>query len=289
MTIRSCYEYRLQTTNRILNLPRIIFWNVNKKDLTSLVCSITKLNDADVVVLNENQVPIADMLQALRTNVSQDFYCPNSTPSSEKRFHCFCRNSELDLSELHALQRSSVRKINIGQHKVLLALVHGVDMRNYDTEARQSSLQTLMTDMEFVKEQQKTNKLILLGDFNMNPYDRGMNLAAGLNAMMTKSCVEKGLRKYMDRDYDFYYNPMWSLFGDNTDGPAGTVYDISNQGPYGWSMLDQVLINHSIVSLFQDVRILTEAGTQSLMDGKGRPNSSTASDHFPILVTFCGD
>jgi hypothetical protein len=114
-------------------------------------------------------------------------------------------------------------------------------------------------------------------------------LAAGLNAMMTKSCVEKGLRKYMDRDYDFYYNPMWSLFGDNTDGPAGTVYDTSNQGPYGWSMLDQVLINHSIVSLFQDVRILTEAGTQSLMDGKGRPNSSTASDHFPILVTFCGD
>jgi exonuclease III len=270
-------------------LPRIIFWNVNKKDLTSLVCSITKLNDADVVVLNENQVPIADMLQALQTNVSQDFYCPNSTPSSEKRFHCFCRNSELDLSELHALQRSSVRKINIGQHKVLLALVHGVDMRNYDAEARQSSWQTLMTDMEFVKEQQKTNKLILLGDFNINPYDRGMNLAAGLNAMMTKSCVEKGLRKYMDRDYDFYYNPMWSLFGDNTDGPAGTVYDTSNQGPYGWSMLDQVLINHSIVSLFQDVRILTEAGTQSLIDGKGRPNSSTASDHFPILVTFCGE
>jgi exonuclease III len=270
-------------------LPRIIFWNVNKKDLTNLVCSITKSNDADVVVLNENQVPIADMLQALRTNVSQDFYCPNSTPSSEERFHCFCRNSELDLSELHALQRSSVRKINIGQHKVLLALVHGVDMRNYDAEARQSSLQTLMTDMEFVKEQQKTNKLILLGDFNMNPYDKAMNLAAGLNAMMTKSCVARGLRKYMDRDYDFYYNPMWSLFGDNTDGPAGTVYDTSSQGPYGWSMLDQVLINHSIVSLFQDVRILTEAGTQSLMDGKGRPNSSTASDHFPILVTFCGE
>jgi exonuclease III len=270
-------------------LPRIIFWNVNKKDLTSLVCSITKSNDADVVVLNENQVPIADMLKSLQTNVSQDFYRPNSISSSEERFHCFCRNSELDLSEVHALQRSSVRKINIGQHKVLLALVHGVDMRNYDAEARQSSLQTLMTDMEFVKEQQKTNKLILLGDFNMNPYDRGMNLAAGLNAMMTKSCVERGLRKYMDRDYDFYYNPMWSLFGDNTDGPAGTVYDISNQGPYGWSMLDQVLINHSIVSLFQDVRILTEAGTQSLMDSKGRPNSSTASDHFPILVTFCGE
>jgi endonuclease/exonuclease/phosphatase (EEP) superfamily protein YafD len=288
MLQKAYYEYGLQTSNRILNLPRIIFWNVNKKDLTSLICSITKSNDADVVVLNESKVPITEMLQALQTNVSQDFYCPTSTPSSEARFHCFCKNRELDLSEIHALSRTSVRKINIGKHRVLLTLVHGVDMRNYDAETRQSSAQTLANNLKFVKEQQTTNKLILLGDFNMNPYDKAMNLAAGLNAMMTKSCVEKGLRRHIDQDYDFYYNPMWSLFGDNTDGPAGTVYDISNQGPYGWSMLDQVLINHSIVNLFQDVTILTEAGPQSLMDGKGRP-SSAASDHFPILVNFVGE
>jgi hypothetical protein len=114
-----------------------------------------------------------------------------------------------------------------------------------------------------------------------------MNLAAGLNAMMTKSCIERGFRRHLDTNYDFYYNPMWSLFGDNTDGPAGTIYNTSNQGPYGWSMLDQVLINHSIVELFHDVRILTEAGTTSLMDKKGRPDANKASDHFPILVDFC--
>ncbi len=272
-------------------MPRIIFWNVNKKDLTNLVCSITKSNNADVVILNENKVPISDMLKALRTSVSKDFYCPESTPSTEERFHCFCKNRELDLSEIHSDRRTrtSVRKINIGRHRVMLALVHGVDPRNYDPATRQSRAQSLADEMKFVKEQQKTKKLVLLGDFNMNPYDTGMNLAAGLNAMMTKSCVAKGSRRDGFEDYDFYYNPMWSLFGDNTDGPAGTIYDTSNQGPYGWSMFDQVLINHSIVSLFQDVRILTEAGTQSLMDGKGRPNSSTASDHFPILVTFCGE
>jgi hypothetical protein len=108
-------------------LPRIIFWNVNKKDLTSLVCSITKSNNADVVVLNENIVPIVETLQALQENVSQDFYCPKSTPSSEERFHCFCKNRELDLAEIHSGYRTSVRKINIGQHRILIAFVHGVD------------------------------------------------------------------------------------------------------------------------------------------------------------------
>ncbi|OHB59995.1 MAG: hypothetical protein A2167_06825 [Planctomycetes bacterium RBG_13_46_10] len=115
-----------------------------------------------------------------------------------------------------------------------------------------------------------------------------MNLAAGLNAMMTRSCVAKGTRRHLGKDYDFYYNPMWSLFGDNTRGPAGTVYDTSNQGPYGWSMLDQVLFHHSIVPLFHDVEILTSAGGYSLMDENGHPDAKNFSDHFPILVTLCG-
>jgi exonuclease III len=164
-----------------------------------------------------------------------------------------------------------------------------VDIRNYDPATRQSFAEGLATEMRFVQREKKTNRLILLGDFNMNPFDRGMNLAPGLNAMMTKACVTSGYRTYLSERYDFYYNPMWSLFGDNTDGPAGTIYNTSSQGPYGWSMLDQVIIHHTVVGLFHRVKILTEAGTESLMNKNGRPDTNNASDHFPILVSFCED
>lgn len=265
-------------------MPRIIFWNVNNKDLTDLVCLISASTDADAVVLNENVSSSAKTLQRLKMEVSEEFYCPPAI--SKERFHCFCKSRALDLSEVHAGQRTSVRNFQVGRHRLLLALVHGVDVRNYDPEARQSYAQLLAEEMRFVQSQQGTNRLVMLGDFNMNPYDRGMNLAAGLNAMMTKTCVERGQRQYVGRSYDFYYNPMWSLFGDNTDGPAGTVYDTSNQGPYGWSMFDQVIVNHSAVALYRDVKIMTEAGSTSLMNSKGRPDASHASDHFPILVSF---
>lgn len=181
-------------------------------------------------------MPSRDTLQALQDNVSKDFYSPK--PASEKRFHCFCRNCDFNLSEIHSGWRTSVRKLYIGRHRILLALVHGVDIRNYDPATRQSFAQSLAGEIRFVQSQQGTNKFILLGDFNMNPYDTGMNLAAGMNAMMTKLCVESGSRQHLGEKYDFYYNPMRSLFGDNTNGPAGTVYDTSNQGPYGWSMFD---------------------------------------------------
>lgn len=268
-------------------MPRIIFWNVNKKNLTGFVCSMTASTNADVVVLIENNVSSEETLQALQTKVSEDFYSPDA--KSDQRFHCFCRNRELNLSETHSEFRISVREFHIGQHRTLLSLVHGIDIRNHDPQTRQSFAQELATQMRFVQKEKGINKLILLGDFNMNPFDSGMNLASGLNAMMTKVCVGPGRRTFLNKHYDFYYNPMWSLFGDNTDGPAGTIYNTSSQGPYGWSMLDQVIIHHSVVGLFHSVKILTEAGTESLMNRKGRPDTNDVSDHFPILVSFCED
>ena len=267
-------------------MTRIIFWNVNKKNLTSFVCSISTSTNADVVVLAENSVPSEETLLALQENVSRDFYFPKVISKSDNRFHCFCRNPRLDLSETHQSGRTSVRRLLIGRHQTLLVLVHGIDIRNYDAEARQEYAHLLAQDLRFLQVEKNNSKLILLGDFNMNPFERGMNLASGLNAMMTKTCVESGFRTHLGNRYDFYYNPMWSLFGDNSDGPAGTIYDTSSQGPYGWSMFDQVIIHHSIVGLFDSVKILTEAGTVSLMSSKGRPNASNASDHFPILVNF---
>uniref|UniRef100_UPI00405746E3 hypothetical protein n=1 Tax=Candidatus Electrothrix sp. TaxID=2170559 RepID=UPI00405746E3 len=113
-----------------------------------------------------------------------------------------------------------------------------------------------------------------------------INLAVCLNAMMTRSCTAKGSRRHLGKDYEFYYNPMWGLLGDNTKGPAGTVYDTSNQGPYGWSMFDQVILHHTVVPFFQDVEIITEAGEHSFMDKNGHPDAKNASDHFPIIVDF---
>lgn len=236
------------------------------------------------MVLNENAVPSSSTLDALRREVCQDFFLPCCI--SEKRFHCFCIRRALDLSEIHSASRISVRLWRMGSAKLLLALVHGIDMRNYDSETRQSFAQSVAEEVRFVSKQQDTTRVVMLGDFNMNPYDRGMNLPAGLNAMMTRACVAPGYRQHLGKKYDFYYNPMWGHFGDKSVGPAGTFYDTSSQGPYGWSIVDQVIVHHSLVPVFENVRIVTEAETISLMDDRGHPDTDRASDHFPILADF---
>lgn len=265
---------------------RIVFWNVNRKDLTPLVCDLAIETAPDVVVLNECPVPIAETLQALRSRGDTGFFVPKS--ASEDRFHCFCRSAALDLSELHKGIRTSYRRLTLDSEHAVFGLVHGLDMRNYDAAKRQEFAHELANQLAFVKSQCGHNRLILMGDFNMNPYDVGMNLASGLNAMMTKACVSAGQRTYLEKQYDFYYNPMWSLFGDGSAGPAGTFYNLSGPGMYGWNMIDQVIMSHSLVHQLESVRIVSHAGGRPLIDDRGRPDSKHASDHLPIVLELKG-
>jgi exonuclease III len=264
-----------------------LFWNVNGKNLTDHVCEIVQAHTADVIVLNECKVSIDETLRQLKSRVASSFLLPSSM--STDRFHCFIRNPVVDMTEIHLGFRASFRQLKLRSEVVVLGLVHGLDIRNNDAEIRQAALQSLADDMRFVQQEHKIAKLVMLGDFNVNPFDRGMNIAPGLNAMMTRQCVVNKTRRFQGKDYDFYYNPMWGLLGDLHDGPAGTIYDTSNQGPYGWNMLDQVIVHHALVESFESVQILTGAGSTSLVTPSGRPSTAVASDHLPLLVTFNGD
>lgn len=269
-------------SNMINSHCRILFWNLGRKALSHLVEKMAVVNQVDVIILTEYVEDSDITLRRLQENIDLNFFIPKS--HAQCRFQCFCRHENLDLSEVHGGMRTSTRRLNLGSTEALLGLVHGVDIRNYDPESRQSIAQLLAGELRFVKSQQQNSRLVLIGDFNMNPFDRGMNLPLGMNAMMTKECVVRGQRNFLGKDYDFYYNPMWSLLGDGSPGPAGTYYDRSNQGPYGWNMLDQVILNHSIVSNFKSVQIITYAGSDCLLNSKGRPDKKNSSDHLPILV-----
>lgn len=260
---------------------KILFWNLNRKDLRSLVCEAVKAEDVDVVLLIESGVTRSEVLDSLQTEITDQFHIPNSI---ENRFQVFSKDRALDLSEFHDARRISLRKLKWAGLELSLGVVHLVDARNNDMEERQSQVEALSHELRRREERVGHQRTILIGDFNMNPFDRPMNLARGMNAMMTRKCVERGNRTSADGDYTFFYNPMWSLFGDGNPGPSGTYYHTgSSRGMFGWNMLDQVLLRPSVADLLESVRILDSIGTISLRTSLNRP---TQSDHFPILLTL---
>ena len=266
---------------------RIVFWNVGKSDLRKPLCQIVANKDVDIIVLCEPAGDAQSVLEALKNDVAPDFV--HASGGNEARFQCFCRRSELDLGEVHDGMRVSVRRMRLKTGDALLALVHGVDIRNYDEGNRQAAATTIANEIRFARSQQGIDRVAIIGDFNLNPFDRAMNTAVAYNALMTKECASRETRGFMGKDYDIYYNPMWGLLGDTTPGPPGTYYDLSSQGPYGWNMLDQAIVSSQLAAELNGVEILDEAGTLSLKNRRGRPDRKQASDHFPIVVRLAGE
>ncbi|ASF38877.1 hypothetical protein CEH05_07020 [Halobacillus halophilus] len=68
-------------------------------------------------------------------------------------------------------------------------------------------------EVEDVEGQCKSNKTVLVGDFNMNPFEQGMMAASAINSYPTKYEASKVQRKVKSRSYNMFYNPMWNFLG----------------------------------------------------------------------------
>lgn len=262
-----------------LKVLNVLFWNINERDEKELICNVAAATSADVLILLESRIEMTAMLRTLNSIASPDFIIPRAVAG---RFQLFSRSRDLDLGECYSGDRVSLRRLNYCGTKLMLGIVHIVDKDNWDPMHQFSEVQLLAAEIRRQELREVHQRTILVGDFNMNPFDQAMNIAAGMNAMMTAQCVGRGSRIQQKRDYPFFYNPMWNLFGDRTPGPAGTVYySTSSKGHYGWNMLDQVLIRPDAIPWFEGVRILSAVGAHSLETQMGRPSRS---DHFPVLL-----
>ena len=104
---------------------------------------------------------------------------------------------------------------------------------------------------------------------------------------MTREIALRESRRIGDNHPPFFYNPMWGLMGDGSQGPAGSYYYRSDGGQvaYYWQTFDQVLLRPSLLSCFknEELQILTDDGNETLLAENGLPDHQNASDHLPIL------
>jgi len=268
---------------------KVLFWNVNKNDCTSYICDLAMEMDLDVVILCENrEAQEGHTLRQLQSRVSKNFFEADQFSPSPRRFQVFGKDRRSGLQEKASFKRCNIHNFRgCSSGDILVALVHGADPRNYDIQHRNGYFSQALNNINSHLAAVDSQRLIVLGDFNLNPFDTGVAGVKGFNANMSKSCVRLKTRTFLDEKHDFYYNPMWSLLGDNSPGPPGTIYDTSSQGAYGWNMFDQVLIHHSLLNIFDGVKIVTQTEKLNFQTSVGLPDGKI-SDHFPIIVTLKG-
>jgi endonuclease/exonuclease/phosphatase family metal-dependent hydrolase len=263
---------------------RFLFWNINRKPLADVVSELADSHKIDVLMLAECEADPTTILRVLNHRANASFHF--STGASPT-IRIFTRFSGEFLNPTFESDRISIRRLNLpARSEVLLAVIHFPSKRYWSNDSQ--SMECTELARRIVEEETRAGhqRTVLVGDFNMNPFESGMVGAAGLNSVMSRRVAARNVRTVQGREYPFFYNPMWGHFGDAKSDTAGSYfYDRAEHVNYFWNMFDQVLVRPGLAAKFDSaqLKLVTAAGPRSLVRPDGRPNRVSYSDHLPIL------
>lgn len=175
--------------------------------------------------------------------------------------------------------------IQIIENKYILCAIHlPSQMSSGHQERRNIVIRTILKDIQDVEEKLGTKRSIILGDFNEDPYEDGCLSATNFHGL---PCLNDTLRNYRTiegKQFEMFYNPMWSLFGDFNSPPGTYYYAGSDPKCSYWHIFDQVMIRSCLKSEFikDSLEIIVKVGERTLLNEKGQPNKEY-SDHLPIV------
>jgi hypothetical protein len=227
------------------SMLRVALWNTAKKPIARILRKIVQEHDINVLILLERGETIVTLLEALGSDTDEPWFSPWGLC---ERVTVLTRFSDTFVSVLSEGQRYTLRRVALpGIPDLLLGAVH-LNSRLHQNESSQTLATCELADeVERVEEQLGHRRTILLGDFNMDPYDDGMVGAGALHAMMSRRTALLGSRTIGRKNYQMFYNPMWALLGDRDTGPPGTYrYWSSEHICREWHMFDQVLLRPAL-------------------------------------------
>ena len=256
---------------------RILFWNTHKNEnINDVLSQLIIENNASIIVLAEYSANIDELITLL-----------SSYGRTMKQYDTCCERiillGSLDCVELKL--DDSHYTIQIINGKDILCCVHLNSKLHTDHEAyREILINRIVHDVQTIEQELGTKNSIIVGDFNINPYEASCIDARFFHGIPVCSEAERGSRLIAGNEYRMFYNPMWNFLGDFQE-PYGTYYYNagSTKNTY-WNIFDQVIFRPILKERFlkDSLKILTETETKYLLDSNGHPNKSI-SDHLPII------
>lgn len=257
---------------------KILFWNLQKKDLTFVSDDVCRHFDADLCAFAEGD----NFDHALFSND------PYRRLGKLSNIILYTKYSSSVIKVIDEGNRYCSVVINSPVHgKVLICFTHMISALHSSNESRVIESQNLMSNVLAVKQRENIEHVIICGDLNQNPYDSGIVAAGCFNATGDRLIASKMKRKVLGKTYSYFYNPMWRFYGAN-NRPYGTYFHKSSDHvTVNWNILDQFIFSASLLNLIndEDVIIVTEVAKHKLIRQDGNIDYKRYSDHLPILMS----
>jgi hypothetical protein len=146
----------------------------------------------------------------------------------------------------------------------------------------------------------KQNRLFIVGDFNMNPFDAGMVQPSCFFTHHNREMIDVDEKKYQTINEKLYYNPCWSLLGDFAADKSydrgkrtgGSIFFKEQKSkPLHWYLIDQIILRKPLIEEF-DSKYLKIVEKDYLVEEVLKPKIKVGGvlqpklDHLPLRFSF---
>ena len=257
---------------------RYLFWNTHRnQNINSILCDLIVENCISVVVLAEYSAEMNQLIGLLHIRGVSMEQIPTIGCD---RIHILGQQG-ISIAPSLQTDRASIQVI---ESNTILCCVHlNSQIYSGSEDKREIDIEQIINDINNRENELDTRNTIIVGDFNVNPYDRSCLSARYFHGIPVYEEAIRGSRTIAGKEFQTFYNPMWNFLGDFAE-PYGTYYHNSGDAvnPY-WNVFDQVIIRPALRNRFVDsnLKIITETSKLSLLDRNRHPDCSI-SDHLPI-------
>lgn len=271
-----------------------LFWNLKSRN-ARILASLVRQHAVDVLILAECPMLPAIVLEELNRSAAE-YYLAESQCERIQLYTRFPGEQVLPIQSDQAGRvfegdYYSIRRLaRPGQEELLLCAVH-FPSKLWQKEESDRTGFTMPFARELAEAEIAVNhrRTVLIGDLNMNPYEDTVVTAQGLHAVMSRRIACKQTRWVNNFESNpFFFNPMWSHFGERKEGHAGSYYYSSPKARADyWNIYDQVLVRPALLPYFQDEDVVLlcrdSVDKISLLGTDGAPDKERFSDHLPLL------
>ncbi|MBK9161156.1 MAG: endonuclease/exonuclease/phosphatase family protein [Nitrosomonadales bacterium] len=259
---------------------KILFWNTQNKPLVSELTELILEEDCDVAAFCETtDATVLATVSALGAQHNKA-YLFQATPGCE-RIRVVLKDGFEVVSLLNQHKYFSLMKLCSAGKELIVGFVHFPSKYSHSLDEVRRASELLHMQLQ---EEERTHGVIdslIIGDFNVDPFEMPMISFSGLSATNSRDCFSKDVVTRADESKRLFYNPMWSLYSLHAERPGSHKYRRLGEDVISWHFLDQVIIRPSLIDKFDfnALKLISNTTNYSFANRNGKPS---LSDHLPI-------
>ena len=257
---------------------KFIFWNIKKiKNANDYLENLIQFYQPDIIGMAEYASAGQNLVEKLNAAGIKYAY----SPKIGSRVDVFYRSDKMQIIHCGENHYYSVKIFINGKNRWIIAIVHLPSKLHKNDYDDVEILHDLLDEVERVKLERGIDYVVIMGDFNMNPFESPMIAASGLQAVPSGKIAKKENRIYRDRRRSFYYNPMWNFLGDEKRPMGSFFYNSPGNEAFYWNTFDQFVVSPSLVDEVrkESIHFVNRFEHIVLENRNGKPK---VSDHFPL-------